>query len=564
MQRSELAGDGTASEATAHADQQATGNSSDGPTRDAAAEDTAFDSPIRDETNDADDSENASGATPVPGSEAEAASAEPSPDPSDEPTGEPSGSPAAGSGTGEPAGTLKPSPRPRPTPGPGTSGTDAAAPEPGAGTDAGTPPTPAAEQSAEKPTEPAAEQSADKPAEQSVEKAGDATAPPRVKPSPRPRSTPAPSAEGRAPDAGPAPGSVAHAPPDGDAPPDTDATPVADASTAATGTQGPEKVGGSGAFKPSPRPRSVAATTPATAVDATPAKDQPAEATEGDRAAASVETAGAGIDSAPAEPDQSTGPGDSPGWGHLAEVDDPPGTDTAEAPVKDPDAGARTRKRWLRRIGVAAATVALMLFIPAFVVRMYGIPSESMETTLHGCAGCDNDRVLVDRTVYRFRTPHPGEVVVFTAGPEIWGNSEEQMPGEANPLVRGLQSMGEMVGIAPPSGPDFVKRVIAVGGQTVSCCDSRNRIIVDGVPVDEPYVYYSLAAGPAKQAPFPKVRVPDGMMWMMGDNRNASLDSRAPGNGPVPVTALAGKVRMIIYPLSRIGTVDDTNPQQPR
>jgi signal peptidase I len=165
--------------------------------------------------------------------------------------------------------------------------------------------------------------------------------------------------------------------------------------------------------------------------------------------------------------------------------------------------------------------------------------------------------------VYRFREPHPGEVVVFNAGPEIWGNSEEQDPGESNPLVRGLQSLGELVGIAPPSGPDFVKRVIAVGGQTVSCCDSRNRVVVDGVPVDEPYVYFSLAAGPAKQAPFPKIKVPAGDLWMMGDNRNASLDSRAPGNGPVPVSALAGKVRMIIYPFSRLGTVDDTDPQQP-
>jgi len=255
----------------------------------------------------------------------------------------------------------------------------------------------------------------------------------------------------------------------------------------------------------------------------------------------------------------------SPGWGHLAEDDHSADVSPTEAaPVKDAEARARTRKRWVRRVGIGAGTVALMLFIPAFIVRMYGIPSESMETTLHGCAGCDNDRVLVDRTVYRFRDPHPGEIVVFNAGPKIWVNSEEQDPGEGNPLVRGLQSLGELVGIAAPSGPDFVKRVIAVGGQTVYCCDPRNRVVVDGTPVDEPYVYFSLEAGPAKQAPFAKIKVPDGEMWMMGDNRNASLDSRAPGNGPVPLSALAGKARMIIYPLSRVGSLDDTNPQGPR
>lgn len=491
MQRSELADDGTAGEATAQPDERAAETDSGGATRDAdPAEETAVGEPIDNESNTPTEPETGTG-------------------------GE--GADKAGSASARP---FEPSPRPRQT-------VPAEAEPPAA-------PAPDADPAVET-TASVASASEPEPATSAVP----------FKPSPRPRKAPDPepaqAVTEQAPEAAagvvPAPGDPAPGDP---APGDPAAT--------------SEATGPARALKPSPRPR-AAQTAPADGPSA--ASDDPSTGPVTTEAAAAV--------TAPVAPDQNAAPDPaSPGWAHLAEDDHPAEPATADASVKDPEGSVRARKRWFRRIGVGAATIALMLFIPAFIVRMYGIPSESMETTLHGCAGCDNDRVLVDRTVYRFRDPHPGEIVVFNAGPEIWGNSEEQIPGEANPLVRGLQSVGEMVGIAPPSGPDFVKRVIAVGGQTVSCCDSRNRIVVDGVPVDEPYVYFSLTSGPAKQAPFPKIRVPDGMMWMMGDNRNASLDSRAPGNGPVPVSALAGKVRMIIYPLSRLGSVDDTNPQQPR
>lgn len=217
-------------------------------------------------------------------------------------------------------------------------------------------------------------------------------------------------------------------------------------------------------------------------------------------------------------------------------------------------------RRAVRFAGVVIVTLALMALIPLFLVRLYVIPSASMETTLHGCPGCDNDRVIVDRMIYRFRNPHPGEVVVFTAGPDVWSNSEVQNPGSLNPLVRRLQSLGSVIGIHAPSGTDFVKRVIAVGGQTVSCCDQRNRVIVDGTPVDEPYLYLSPQAGAAQQ-PFAPVRVPPDHLFMMGDNRNESLDSRAPGNGPIPTSALAGKVRFILLPFSRLNGIGDANPQ---
>ncbi|MBV9313072.1 MAG: signal peptidase I [Pseudonocardia sp.] len=206
-------------------------------------------------------------------------------------------------------------------------------------------------------------------------------------------------------------------------------------------------------------------------------------------------------------------------------------------------------------------TLALMGIIPALVARMYLVPSGSMEQTLHGCKGCDNDRVLVDRLVYRFKKPSPGDVIVFVAGPDVWTNSEVENVGEANPFVRKLESLGSRVGIHFPAGTDFIKRVIAVGGQTVSCCDQRNRVIVDGVALDEPYVYFSPEAGNAQQQSFGPVRVPEGQLFVMGDNRNDSLDSRAPGNGPIPLSAVAGKARFIVFPFHRIGLINSTNPQ---
>lgn len=222
----------------------------------------------------------------------------------------------------------------------------------------------------------------------------------------------------------------------------------------------------------------------------------------------------------------------------------------------------RRRKRtsfWKELPLLIVVALLLTFLIQTFLAKVYVIPSGSMETTLHGCTGCNNDRVLVDKISYRFSEPSPGDVVVFR-GPDSW-NSEVRVEQPTDPLARGLQLLGSLVGLAPPDEKDFVKRVIAVGGQTVQCCDSSDRVLVDGQPLDEPYVYYLPEAGPARQSPFGPITVPEGELWMMGDSRNNSADSRVPGHGPVPIENVIGQARVIVLPVGRFGGIDAIDPQ---
>ena len=231
-----------------------------------------------------------------------------------------------------------------------------------------------------------------------------------------------------------------------------------------------------------------------------------------------------------------------------------------KAGSKSPRSGRRRRPSFWRELPILVVVALVLTFlIQTFLAKVYVIPSGSMETTLHGCTGCVNDRVLVDKITYRFRDPQPGDVVVFR-GPDSW-RSEFTVDEPASPLVRGLQGLGSLIGLAPPDEKDFVKRVIAVGGQTIACCDPRNRVLVDNKPLEEPYIYYLPEAGPARQAPFGPVTVPDNELWMMGDSRNNSADSRVPGHGAVPIANVIGQARLIVMPFDRFGTIAAVDPQ---
>jgi signal peptidase I len=202
----------------------------------------------------------------------------------------------------------------------------------------------------------------------------------------------------------------------------------------------------------------------------------------------------------------------------------------------------------------------LALLVKTFLVQAFFIPSGSMERTLHGCPGCTGDRVLVNKVPYWFGEPEPGDIVVFK-GPDTW-SPEVTYEEPTNWFTGSLLWLGRAVGIAPPSEDDFVKRIIATAGQTVECCDAEGRVTVDGEPVDEPYIFEPT---PLDQRAFGPVTVPDGRLWVMGDHRSASADSKAHiddrYSGTVAVDDVIGKASVIVWPPSRIGLLDDPDIQ---
>jgi len=195
--------------------------------------------------------------------------------------------------------------------------------------------------------------------------------------------------------------------------------------------------------------------------------------------------------------------------------------------------------------------LGLALLIKAFLVQAFYIPSGSMENTLQV-----KDRVLVNKLVYRFRDIHRGEIVVFNGLDSF--TPEVRVVPPSNPVLRGLQSAARGIGVAPPGEEDFIKRVIGIPGDKVQCCDAKGRVQVNGVALDEPYVYQD------NHQPFGPVTVPKGRLWVMGDHRQFSADSRShtldPGGGTVPAQKVIGRAFVRVWPLSRLGvlSVPDT------
>jgi signal peptidase I len=209
----------------------------------------------------------------------------------------------------------------------------------------------------------------------------------------------------------------------------------------------------------------------------------------------------------------------------------------------------RERQSWWDiplTIGIA---IGVVLLITTFVAKPFSIPSGSMENTLG-----IGDRVLVNRAVYHLRDIERGDVVVFDGADSFVPAGD--VP-QRNPVAGALTWLGQSVGVVPPDSTDFIKRVIAVGGDRVACCDADGRMTVNGAPLqEEGYLYPDDA--PSTQT-F-DVEVPQGMLWVMGDHRSNSADSRAhmgdPGGGFVPVSKVVGRAMSVLWPFSRIQSLE--------
>lgn len=191
-------------------------------------------------------------------------------------------------------------------------------------------------------------------------------------------------------------------------------------------------------------------------------------------------------------------------------------------------------------MGALLVAAVAAIIVRATLVDFYYIGSDSMEPTLEPGEG-----LLVNRTAYRGHAIQRGDVVVFD------GRGSLLPYQSANPVDAVLRALRI-------SGDDtvFVKRAVGIGGDTISCCDAQGRVLVNGVPVPEPYLYPGDA--PSEQQ-FTAV-VPQGRIWVMGDHRSVSADSRsllgAPGGGMIPVDRVIGRVERIIWPADAARTID--------
>ncbi|MBA4609451.1 signal peptidase I [Aeromicrobium sp. Marseille-Q0843] len=210
----------------------------------------------------------------------------------------------------------------------------------------------------------------------------------------------------------------------------------------------------------------------------------------------------------------------------------------------EPRAQRRRRPWWLSAMVYVSATLALALAVTTFVVQPFVIPSSSMVPAL-----AKGDRILVQKWTYRGGEPQRGDVVVFR-DPGGWLGELD----DPSAFQRGLRA----VGLAPQGGY-LVKRVVGVAGDEVRCCDEAGRPLVNGHAIDEPY----LADVSANAARTFQATVPRGMLWVEGDNRGDSRDSRAmqdePGEGFVPADSVVGRVWARAWPTDRTGPLRPTD-----
>ena len=256
-----------------------------------------------------------------------------------------------------------------------------------------------------------------------------------------------------------------------------------------------------------------------------------------DSPAAADETAANAQAGEPSQAEGTPGAAATPPGGEESGPDAGPGT---------PPARRRKRKQrsfWRELPILVAVALLLAVIIKTFALQAFWIPSGSMENTLE-----INDRVLVNKIVYHTRPIHRGDIVVFN-GDGSWDPGT--IPVAGNIFQQFGSGFASMFGFGHP-GDILIKRVIGIPGDHVACCDAQGRVTVNGVPLTEgSYLYPGSAPSLARF----NITVPPGRLWVMGDNRYYSDDSRDhmgdPGGGTIPESAVIGRAFIIIWPPSR-------------
>jgi signal peptidase I len=212
------------------------------------------------------------------------------------------------------------------------------------------------------------------------------------------------------------------------------------------------------------------------------------------------------------------------------------------SPEPDEEPGKR-RNPILRSLGempgLILLSLVLAILIKTFLVQAFYIPSGSMEDTLK-----INDRVLVSKVPYYLRDPQRGDIIVF----------EDPTPGKQphrSALGAAVHWLFQGIGFQKPDSEDFIKRVIGTPGDTVE--GKNGHVYVNGVKINEPYVK-------GTTTDFAKLKVPDGMYFVLGDNREQSQDSRyglgvralpsRPEIGFIPREDIIGKAWVVVWPTS--------------
>lgn len=209
---------------------------------------------------------------------------------------------------------------------------------------------------------------------------------------------------------------------------------------------------------------------------------------------------------------------------------------------------------FLRDIVVIFLIALLISFlVKTFLIRPFWIPSESMNDTLQV-----DDRIIVSLLTPRLVPIDHGDVLVFE-DPGGWLPEPETEPETGIGGV--IDGFLTFVGLAPEDDHGYlIKRVIGLPGDTVRCCNDFGQLLINGVPIDEPYLHLDQDGQPASSTAF-EVTVPEGHLWMMGDNRNHSGDSRAhmdsPTGGFVPISSVVGRAIVISWPLERWTWLDN-------